>query len=547
MTRAQIEVVGVPKDQLEAKLRDFLLSHGLDCPACADGHKNWCRDWFGSMWQTEQSATCPGFRRSMSESEKSHTFSIPGGKSSLGVEKCPMPTLMRSSLSESLKSSLSKPLGEGGDLRLTAALTGKHPAQIVQAMDELTMSEALAVFNWLDNERAAEVLDELDPETVRFLTDNAPPGRIAILLDHLPMDDAAEIVSEADPRRTEILLAELTTRAPDDAAEVRRLLAYPEDSVGRLMTDKFALVDHRMPAAQVLDYVRRAADGLETINEIYVVGDDKKLRGMVTLRHILTAQPSQSVDELIEVAAVSVAPETEQREAARMISRYDLLTLPVTDSAGRILGIVTIDDMIDVLVEEFNEDFLRAVGSDAQELERKSPVQIAKLRLPWIMATLFIELLAGLVIRVFDTTLTRFILLASFMPIISAISGNTGLQSAAIIIRGLSTGQVQLVHWRQALTRQMMTTALLGTACALTLGVIGAIWDRHWAFGLVVFLGMFVSVNFAGVVGTCVPLISKRAGFDPALTAGPFETAFQDVIGISIFLSLASFLLHWLH
>jgi len=163
------------------------------------------------------------------------------------------------------------------------------------------------------------------------------------------------------------------------------------------------------------------------------------------------------------------------------------------------------------------------------------------------MATLFIELLAGLVIRVFDTTLTRFILLASFMPIISAISGNTGLQSAAIIIRGLSTGQVQLVHWRQALTRQMMTTALLGTACALTLGVIGAIWDRHWAFGLVVFLGMFVSVNFAGVVGTCVPLISKRAGFDPALTAGPFETAFQDVIGISIFLSLASFLLHWLH
>ena len=547
MTRAQIEVVGVPKDQLEAKLRDFLLSHGLDGPACADGHKNRCRDWFGGMWQVEQSATCPSFRRSMSESKKSHTFSIPGGKSSLGVEKCLMPTLMRSSLSESLKSSLSKPLGEGGDLRLTAALTGKHPAQIVQAMDELTMSEALAVFNWLDNERAAEVLDELDPETVRFLTDNAPPGRIAILLDHLPMDDAAEIVSEADPRRTEILLAELTTRAPDDAAEVRRLLAYPEDSVGRLMTDKFALVDHRMPAAQVLDYVRRAADGLETINEIYVVGDDKKLRGMVTLRHILTAQPSQSVDELIEVAAVSVAPETEQREAARMISRYDLLTLPVTDSAGRILGIVTIDDMIDVLVEEFNEDYLRAVGSDAQELERKSPVQIAKLRLPWIMATLFIELLAGLVIRVFDTTLTRFILLASFMPIISAISGNTGLQSAAIIIRGLSTGQVQLVHWRQALTRQMMTTALLGTACAVTLGIIGAIWDRHWVFGLVVFLGMFVSVNFAGVVGTCVPLISKRAGFDPALTAGPFETAFQDVIGISIFLSLASFLLHWLH
>ncbi len=458
-----------------------------------------------------------------------------------------MPPVLRSSLSESLKSSLSKPLGEGGDLRLTAALTGKHPAQIVQAMDELTKPEALAVFNWLDNERAAEVLDELDPETVRFLTDNAPPGRIAILLDHLPMDDAAEIVSEADPRRTESLLAELMTRAPDDAAEVRRLLAYPEDSVGRLMTDKFAVVDHRMPTGHALDYVRRAADGLETINEIYVIGDDKKLRGMVTLRSILTAQSNRPVQELIEGEVVSVSPTVDQQEAARMISRYDLLTLPVTDSTGHILGIVTIDDMIDVLVEEFNEDYLRAVGSDAQELERKSPLQIAKLRLPWIMATLFIELLAGFVIRYFDTTLTKFILLASFMPIISAISGNTGLQSAAIIIRGLSSGQVQLSHWRQALARQMMTTALLGTACAVTLGVIGAIWDKHWAFGLVVFLGMFASVNIAGVVGTCVPLISKQAGFDPALTAGPFETAFQDVIGISIFLSLASFLLHWLH
>ena len=182
--------------------------------------------------------------------------------------------------------------------------------------------------------------------------------------------------------------------------------------------------------------------------------------------------------------------------------------------------------------------------SDAQELERKTPAQVARLRLPWIMATLGIELIASFVIHVFDATLTKYILLASFMPVISAISGNTGLQSAAIVIRGLSTGHVQLSHWRHALVRQVSTTMLLGGACALTLGIIGGIWDRHWGFGFVVFLGMFVSVNIAGVVGTIVPLISKRAGFDPALTAGPFETAFQDVIGISIFLSLAAMLLH---
>lgn len=452
----------------------------------------------------------------------------------------------RQGLAESLKSALRKPLGAGGDVRLTAALAGRHPADIVEAMDNLTRPEALAVFNWLDNERAAEVLDELDPETVRFLTSNAPSGRIAELLDHLPMDDAAEVVSEADPSRTEALLADLTARAPEDAAEVRKLLAYPEGTAGRLMTDKFAAVPLDTTAGETLDYLRRNADSLETINEVYTLDEGRHLRGVIAIRHILTANPKTPIHELMTPEPISVRAETDQQEAARLISRYDRLTLPVVDEAGRMLGIVTIDDTMDVLVEEFNEDYLRSVGSDAEELERKSPVQIAKLRLPWILATLFIELLAGVVIHVFDATLTKFILLASFMPIISAISGNTGLQSAAIIIRGLSSGQVQLDHWRHAVTRQMATTIILGGACALTLGVIGAVWDHHWAFGLVVFLGMFASVNIAGIVGTCVPLLSKRAGFDPALTAGPFETAFQDVIGISIFLSLASVLLHWL-
>ena len=451
------------------------------------------------------------------------------------------------SLSATLKAALSKPLGGGGDVRMTAALTGRHPAEIVQAMSEMTNPEALAVFNWLDNSRAAEVLDELDSETVRFLTDNAPPGRMAELLDHLPMDDAAEVISEAGPEQAESLLADLSKRAPEDAAEVRRLLAYPEYSAGRLMTDKFAWVAPSTNATEVLAYLRANADSLETVNDIYVLDPTRKLLGVSPIRRVLTADPGQPIREFMTPDPISIAPEKEQQEAAILISRYDMLTLPVTTENGAMLGIVTIDDSIDVLVEEFDEDYLRSVGSDAEELERKSPAQIALLRMPWLMATLFIELFAGVIIHAFDATLTKFILLASFMPIISAISGNTGLQSAAIIIRGLSSGQVQMENWRHAVTRQMATTVILGAACASTLGVIGGIWDHHWSFGFVVFLGMFASVNIAGVVGTVVPLLSKRAGFDPALTAGPFETAFQDVVGISIFLSLAATLLRWLH
>lgn len=449
-------------------------------------------------------------------------------------------------LTQTLRNALQKPLGDGGDLRLTAALTGRHPAEIVEAMGHLTRAETLAVFNWLDNARAAEVLDELPPDTVRFLTNNAPLGRITDLLDHLPMDDAAEVVSEADPRIANSLLADLEARAPLDAAEVRTLLAYPDGTAGRLMTDKFARAAPEQSAAEVLAYLRQTAETLETINEIYVAPLDGFLLGVFPLQAALTAPPEQQVGEFMTREPISVSPETDQKDAAALISRYDLLTLPITDGAGKMLGIVTIDDIIDVLVEEFNEEYLRAVGSDAEELEKKSPVQIARMRLPWIMTTLGIELLAGVVIHVFDRTLTKFILLASFMPIISAISGNTGLQSAAIIIRGLGSGQVTLGGWRHALARQAATTLILGSVCALTLGVIAGIWDRHWVFGLVVFLGMFIAVNIAGVVGTCIPLLSKRAGYDPAMTAGPFETAFQDVIGISIFLSLASALLNWL-
>ncbi len=242
-----------------------------------------------------------------------------------------------------------------------------------------------------------------------------------------------------------------------------------------------------------------------------------------------------------------VPPNMDQEQVAHLFSRYDLLMLPVVEpSTNTLLGVITADDVIDVIEYEGTEDVLRTAGSDAEELERRSPTRIALLRLPWIMGTLLIELLAGVVIHYFDSTLTQVILLASFMPIISAISGNTGLQSATIIVRGLSTGQVRLTHWQSAVLRQVKTTLILGAAAGCVLGVIGGIWYGKLAFGLIIFVGMFMAVNIAGVVGTIVPLISKSLGFDPALTSGPFETAFQDVVGISIFLSLATALIKFL-
>lgn len=427
---------------------------------------------------------------------------------------------------------------------LRAILNEHHPADLADAMLFLSPQEERVVFALLTPTEAAEVLDEVDDATEANLIGGTAPARLAEILKELPSDEGADIVGGLSKLAAEQVLT-LTDSAT--AAGIRLLLAYQHDTAGGIMSTAYVDVPEFATQSEALQRFRDKKDA-EHIFYVYVVDGAGKLLGTINLRQLLGAEPDTSVLSLSDPNVVTVYPDCDQEQAANIFARYDLTALPVVARApeGKLLGVITADDMIDVIQEEANEDVAHMSGSDAEELENKSPAQVAKLRLPWILATMFIELLAGLVIHVFDKTLTKYILLASFMPIISAISGNTGLQSAAIIIRGLSTGHVQLSHWKHAVVRQFQTTLILGGTCAGVLGVIGAVWDKHWVFGLTVFLGMFFAVNIAGVVGTIVPLISKHAGYDPALTAGPFETAFQDVVGISIFLSLASLFLHWL-
>ncbi|MEP0823819.1 MAG: magnesium transporter, partial [Ignavibacterium sp.] len=292
--------------------------------------------------------------------------------------------------------------------------------------------------------------------------------------------------------------------------------------------------------------VRRMAKDHKNIYNVYVTTDEGFLVGTVPIQSLLLYAPNKRIRKIMKDDVVSVTTDVDQEEVAQIFKKYDIISLPVTDTAGKLLGRITVDDIVDVLEEEHVEDVARMVGSDADELARRSPAQIAWLRLPWVLITLFIELGAGLVIHRFDETLTRVILLASFMPIISAISGNTGLQSAAIVVRGLATGHVDIKRWWDPILRQLQTTLIIGFVCGLVIGLIGAYWDGKVVFGLVVGVSMFISINISGFVGTATPLISKSVGFDPALTAGPFETAFQDVIGIAIFLSIATLLIQWL-
>src|SRR6185369_7302383 len=427
------------------------------------------------------------------------------------------------------------------DARDRAVIEEAHPADLAHALRHQPVEQLVVIFRFLGPEQASRLLSELDDDTLIQLVQALEDVEVSRILDRMPAEHAADIVEELPAEQADKILDLMEEEKSED---VQELLEYPEQSAGRLMSPDVVAVHETATVEDAIQHIRKSVTD-EKAFELYIVDDHRHLVGVVPLRRLLIADPRTRILAVRDEDVVSVTPETDREEVARVVAKYDLVSVPVVDAQHRLLGTITVDDVIDILGEEASEDIFRIAGSDASELERRSPSQVALMRLPWVLTTLAIEMLAGLVIHYFDRTLGQVILLASFMPVIQAISGNTGLQSVTMVVRGLATGHVRLDRWWEPLRRQVQTSSIIGTVCALVVGVIGLLWHSAM-FGLVVAVSMFISVNLSGAAGTVIPMLSKRLGFDPALTAGPFETALQDVLGVTIFLSLATLLLHWL-
>ncbi|HXG39151.1 MAG TPA: magnesium transporter [Bacteroidota bacterium] len=429
------------------------------------------------------------------------------------------------------------------DFLLLNILQDLYPADIAHIMNRLDTEQAEYVFGLLPADVKSEVILELDDVHREHLLKTLPQSELTKLVRRMDSDDAADIVAELSKETAEEVLETMDVQ---DSSHVEELLRYDESTAGGIMAKEVAVVHLNDTVKKAIKAVRAMAKEHKNIYSVYVVDENGVLVGSIPLQDLLLYAPNKRVSKLMNTDVIRVTTDVDQEEVAQIFKKYDLVSLPVTDTAGKLLGRITVDDIVDVLEEEHEEDVARMVGSDVEEMERRTPYQIAMLRLPWIMITLFIQLFAGLVIHQYSETLTKVILLASFMPIISALSGNTGLQAAAIVVRGLATGHIRLNRWKDPIKRQLQTSVILGLACGIILGIIGGVWSKHFAFGLVVGTSMFISINISGLIGSATPLLSKRLGFDPAVTAGPFETAFQDVIGITIFLTIATLMLQWL-
>lgn len=418
-----------------------------------------------------------------------------------------------------------------------------HASEWVDLIHQLDDDQVAALLDLLPDDLAVEILAELDPESAADLLAKGTPASTAAIIAEMEPDDAADVVAEMDTDRAAEVLSELPV---DEASTLRDLLAYPEETAGALMTPEFVAIAPGLRADQAIEALRAIAADAEVTNYVYVLDRQDHLLGVLSLRNLVLAQPQEPVQNLMIAPAVSVTTDTDIQAAANLLRDRNLMALPVVDAENRLQGVITHDDATEVLEDELTEDYMKMAGTDADEMARRTPLQIARLRMPWLMGTMVLELCAGLVISHFDGVLQRVILLASFMPVISAISGNVGLQSAAIVVRGLDTGHVTIAGWRRHLTKELRATFIMALGCGFVLGAVGAFWSQHLPFGLVIGAALTASMMTAGIMGTMIPMVSKRLGFDPATTAGPFETAFQDIIGFGVFLWLASLLENYL-
>lgn len=439
-------------------------------------------------------------------------------------------------------------INERSDAALKNIIADLYDFDIAVIIDNLQdEEEAFYLFSLLDDETAGEVLLEINDDIREYITEKLGGKKLSDIVSEMYSDDATDFVSELDTDVKDEVLENLDRLDKEDYHEVKELLEYDENTAGGIMGKEFISVHENKTVSEAIREIQDKADDVDQFYNVWVVNDENKLMGIISLKRFIIAlkEPDRLINEIMNRDVISVEANTDQEEVAKIFQSYDLVSMPVVDSENRVIGKISIDDIVDVIEEEYSENVARMAGTDAEELEKKSPFQIAKMRLPWLLVTLFIELIAVFVIQSHNAIIEKVILLAAFMPIISAISGNTGLQSAAIVVRAIDTGNVNINRWWEPLFRQFKTNLLIGSAVGLSIGIIGFLlsdFDKL-RFAVSVGLSMFISINIAGIVGTMFPMISKRLGFDPAITSGPFETAFQDVIGISIFMTISTYLL----
>ena len=460
---------------------------------------------------------------------------------------------MQFEVTESFLDKISKAINENNIKWLEKQLKKLYPADVAAILNELNIVDGKKLLNFLEDKIAADALIEMEEDKREQLLSSLTSEQIADHIDHLPSDEATDVISELSDKQQDEVLRHLEKDDKAQASDIVDLLKYEEGTAGALMAKELIRVHVNQTVWECVREMRREAEKVENIYAIYVVDDDEKLVGHLSLKKLLTTSLRTKVTEVYNPNVISVKTDTPSEEVANIIKKYDFVVLPVVDNLGRLVGRITVDDVMDVVSEEATEDVQKMGGMSALEESYMSTplLQMLKKRAGWLVVLFIGESFTATAMSFFENQIAKAVVLALFVPLIISSGGNTGSQASSLIIRALAVGDVTIKEWWKIVSREINTGFLLG----IILGVIGflrvAIWSAfvdiygpHWMLvGIAVGVSLVGVVLWGNLVGSTFPIFLKRIGLDPAVSSAPFVATFVDVTGLIIYFTVASLIL----
>lgn len=414
-----------------------------------------------------------------------------------------------------------------------------HNYEQSEIYQTLTDEQRNNLYKYLSPEEVADFFDllELDADEYDALLDKVDARYAAHIIGAMQYDNAVDILNE-------IAREKMTTYLPlmnkADAKEIRGLLNYEEDTAGGIMTTEIVSINSLMTVREAMRYLKEAAADSEMIYYLFVTDQNNRLVGIISLRELIIADDDEYIGDAMTERVVSVRVSDDQEEVAQIVRDYDFLAVPVVDFQNHLVGIITADDIMDVIHEEAGEDYSRLAGMSDNESTSDTAWQTAKKRLPWLIGLTFMGMITAAMLSFFEDTLARVVLLSAFIPVISGMAGNTGTQSLAVAIRGISTGEIKESSKLKLAGRELGSGFITGLVCGIVIFLIIIVMYQEPTLGFIVSASLLISMTVATLIGTIVPLLMNKMGIDPAIASGPFITTGNDIISLLIYFALAN-------
>jgi len=439
-----------------------------------------------------------------------------------------------------LARNIARALREGKPSEAVQVLERLHPADRATVFCELDRDDQNMLVNLLTPDELGTILEYMPEDDRLELASRIELGTLSRVLDEVDSDVAADVLHELTPTEAEQVLGQMKERA-----EVERLLPYADTSAGGLMMPVPIVLRPWMTAEDAINLLRREKPDTDIVYYLFVVDENDRLVGVVSLRQLVIADPDTPIGQIMDPQVIYVGPDTDQEEVARLMEHYDLLALPVVDRDRRLLGMVLIEDVVDVIEEEATEDMFRMVGLSEEERALGPVSESVRLRLPWLIVNLYTAFLAGWVVSLFEDSITKVAALAAIMPVISGQGGNDGIQTVTVIIRSLALGEIHVHDVFRLLRKQVLIALTNGVVIGGLTGLTVILWKGNFALALIAAVAMVLNMIVAGIFGVIIPITLKLLRRDPAQASGVILTTFTDVCGFFIFLGLATLLLNW--